>query len=543
MKTSLLHSMLSIIAAVSACNTSALAQVKDHVAALQKQSVESNEVTFGHWGPNASKYSSWTTHTNRLIPVYTFGYQLSEFTGENSLYRNSENLTQLYGKLPANTLNPQAEYCDQTDVYRLQKSAVAAGKKRILLFIFDGMDWQTTRAAAIAKSGTVTYEAGRGTGLAFQDYRAATTDFGYFVTSPHNEGTTTNVNKQVVTNPGGKTLGGYDVTRGGETPWQTTSDLQYPIGKSDTGIASHAYTDSASSATSMCSGVKTYNDAINVDFSGREVVPIARTLQDQGFAVGVVTSVPISHATPACAYASNVHRDDYQDLTRDLLGLPSVFHPGGLPGVDVLLGAGWGEDKDKDGNQGENFVAGNRYLTADDQAKLSQAAGGKYVVAQRTAGVAGNAVLATGVKQAISKKQRLFGYFGVGGGHLPFQTANGDYAPVPSVGNANASKAEVYSEADIQENVNLADMAIAAVEVLNARSDRWWLMIEAGDVDWANHSNNIDNSIGAVLSGENAFLRLTQWIESHGGWDETALILTADHGHYLVLDKPDLLAR
>ena len=86
--------------------------------------------------------------------------------------------------------------------------------------------------------------------------------------------------------------------------------------------------------------------------------PIARKLQQAGYAVGVVTTVPISHATPACAYANNVHRDDYQDLTRDLIGLPSIAHPATpLPGLDVLIGAGWGESKDKDGPQGENFVA------------------------------------------------------------------------------------------------------------------------------------------------------------------------------------------
>ena len=35
-------------------------------------------------------------------------------------------------------------------------------------------------------------------------------------------------------------------------------------------------------------------------------------------------------------------------------------------------------------------------------------------------------------------------------------------------------------------------------------------MIEAGDVDWANHANNIDNSIGAVISGDDAFRATTQ---------------------------------
>jgi len=519
------------------------AQVKDPVAEMQSQSVASNSPLFGHWGPDREKYSSWTSHSNRLIPVYTFGWQLDAVAGEHSPYRQPQRLSALYGQLPTNTLNPQAEYFDQTDVYRLQKMAAEAGKKRIILFVFDGMDWQTTRAAAIAKGGRVAYDSGRGTGLAFQDYRGTVTDFGYCVTSPHNEGTSINVDRQVVTNPGGKVAGGYDVNRGGPHPWSATEDLQYPIGKSVGDEPTHAYTDSAASATSICAGIKTYNDAVNVDFAGREVLPIARTLQEAGYAIGVVTSVPISHATPACAYANNVHRDDYQDLTRDLLGLPSIFHPGGLPGADVLIGAGWGESKDKDGNQGENFVAGNRYLTADDQARIAVGGGGHYIVAERTAEQAGRDVLAAAVQQAIAGGHRLFGYFGVKGGHLPFQTANGDYAPVASVGNPTTAKAESYAPEDLQENVILADMALAAIEVLDAKSDRWWLMVEAGDVDWANHSNNIDNSIGAVLSGDKAFAQVTQWIEQHGGWDETALILTADHGHYLVFDQPEKLAR
>jgi alkaline phosphatase len=517
------------------------AQEEDRLAQLQAQAVASNAAPWGHWGPNSEKYSSWTTHSNRLIPVYSFGLDLDLVSGTNSVYRSAASLEKLYGYLPEQTVNPAADYFDQTDVYRLQQQAAASGKKRIILFVFDGMDWQTTRAAAIAKAGQVAYQSGRGSGLAFQDYRGTETDFGYFVTSPHNDGTTFNVDDQRVNTPGGKLRGGYDPTRGGNAPWAPVTDIGYLIAKGDAGVQ-HAYTDSASSATSLCSGIKTYNDAINVDFAGHEVEPIARQLQEQGFAIGVVTSVPISHATPAAAYANNVSRDDFQDLTRDLLGIPSVFHPGGLPGVDVLIGAGWGQSADTDGGQGKNFVAGNRYISSADLERIDIHQGGRYVVAQRTAGRAGIDVLKEGVKQAIEGKHRLFGYFGVGLGHLPFQTADGGYNPVQSVGNPKSAQAEVYSREDIVENVKLGDMAIAAADVLSAKSDRWWLMVEAGDVDWANHSNNIDNSIGALLSGDEAFARMAAWIETHGGWSDTAVILTADHGHYLWLNQPEVLA-
>ncbi len=509
----------------------------DHFRDLQTAAIEQKKADWGHWGPEPGKYSSWTSHSNRLIPLYSFGMDLSSCRGENSVYRDREKLEKLYGFLPEGTLNPQAEYFDQTDVFGLQKLAAEKGKKCIVLLVFDGMDWQTTWAAAIAKSGKVGYREGRGTGLHFQDYRGTPTDFGFFVTSPHDEGTTTDVNKQrVVTS--GSLRGGYDPASCGSTPWDTFTDAEYPIGKG--AKFKHAYTDSASAATSLTCGIKTYNDSVNVDPLGRQVEPISHKLQREGYAVGAVTSVPISHATPACAYAQNVHRDDYQDLTRDMLGLPSIAHPGTpLPGLDVLIGGGWGESKDKDGPQGDNFVAGNRYLTAKDLETIDTQHGGKYQVALRTKGEAGSDVLANAARDAAKNHRRLFGYFGVKGGHLPFQTADGKFNPTISAG--QTPTAEVYKPEDISENPRLAQMAVAALDVLAARSDKIWLMVEAGDVDWANHANNLDNSIGATLSGDDAFHAVTQWIEKHTGWKDSVVLLTADHGHYLVLDKPEAL--
>ena len=515
----------------------------DHVRDLQTNAVRNAVAEWGHWGPYGEKYSEWLSHSNRLIPVYSFGMSLKDVAGERSIYRDAGRLKSLYGFLPSGTLNEDAEYFDQTDIYRLQKLAAERGKKRVILFVFDGMDWWTTYAAAIHKSGKVGYREGRGVGLYFQNYRGADTDFGYMVTSPHDDGTKVDVNRQRIREPG-RTPGGYDWHLAGDKPWSIASDPLYLIAKSE--VRKHAYTDSASSATSMTAGIKTYNDAINVDPLGRQTPTIAHELQEQGFAIGVVTSVPISHATPACAYAHNVHRDDYQDLTRDLLGLPSISHPEPLLGVDVLLGAGWGERVKSDDGQGDNFVRGNKYLTADDLHAISVNHDGKYLVVQRTAAQSGANLLARAAEEAIERKLRLFGYFGVKGGHLPFRTADGGYDPTLSMKNEEKvgpvpTNAEEYSEADVFENPKLADMATAALRVLSKKSDRFWLMVESGDVDWANHANNIDNSIGAVISGDDTFHAVTEWIENHGGWDDTVLILTADHGHYLVLSRPEML--
>ncbi|HEX5105714.1 MAG TPA: alkaline phosphatase, partial [Pirellulaceae bacterium] len=510
----------------------------EDVRQLQSLAVQQGSATWGLWGPNPDKYSSWTSHSNRLIPLYAFGMDLSTVRGANSLYRDLDRIRALYGYEPEGTLNPSAEYFDQTDVYRLQRKAADEGKSCIVLIVFDGMDWQTSWAAAIWKGKKVGYREGRGTGLQFQDYRGCSTDFGYFVTSPFVEGTSVDVNQQQIATAG-NLRGGYNAGFGGSAPWSSIRDPIYPIGKGAN--LKHAYTDSAASATSLTCGIKTYNDAINVDAFGRQATPIARQLQQEGFAVGVVTSVPISHATPACAYANNVHRDDYQDLSRDLLGLPSISHyPAPLPGVDVLLGAGWGETKDKDGSQGRNFVPGNRYLTASDLEEIGAADQGKYHVCQRTAGKPARSILTEAVASATSNHRRLFGFFGVKGGHLPFQTADGKFDPTISVG--QNPQAEVYSPADISENPTLAELSVAALDVLSSRANRMWLLVEAGDVDWANHQNNIDNSIGAVLSGDAAFQAVAAWIEKNVGWEKSVVLLTADHGHYLVLEQPEVLA-
>ena len=507
----------------------------DYIRQLQFKSVESDQAIFSHWGDRPSKYSGWTNHSNRLVPVYTWGIGLESVAGQNSVYRNEEKLKRLYGYLPEGTLNPKAEYFDQTDIYSLQKEALESGKKNVVVIIFDGMDWQTSQAAAIYKTKKVFAE-GRGSGLHFLDYRRDESGFGAIVSSPHNSDAQGDVNTQQHRFAGGERRGGYSFELGGSYPWSKAIDPSYLLGKK--AQYAHPYTDSAASATSMFSGIKTFNSSINVGPDCELATPIAHDFQRAGYSIGVVSSVPISHATPACAYAHNISRNDYQDISRDLLGLPSVAHrESPLPGVDVLIGCGWGETRSDDRKkQGNNYMSGNKYLHNEDLELIDVANGGKYVIAQRSEGQAGRDVLMKAAKSAADQGHRLFGFFGHTGGHLPYQTADGNYDPT-----RGANRAERYKPEDVQENPTLADMTRAALQVLEKNEKGFWLTIEAGDVDWASHNNNIDDAIGAVFSGDDAFKVVTDWVEANSSWDETAVILTADHGHMLVLDDLEAL--
>lgn len=510
----------------------------DEFAKMQYWATRDGKADWGHWGTNPASYSSWTSHSNRLIPVYIFGDSFDLYQESNSLYRDPSAIQQRFGRIPENCFNERADYGDQTDIYRLQRSAMESGRKKyVFLIVFDGMDWQTTWAAACYRSQGVPYTEGRGNGLLFQDYRVATTDFGFFVSSPFMDDCKTDQDLQQIKVPA-VLRGGYDARLGGSFPWSAPLDIEYPIGKSKGNL--HAVTDSSSSATSMTSGIKTFDGAVNMTPDCKKTEPIAQWAQRTlGMKVGAVTSVPISHATPAAAYANNVSRDDYQDLTRDMLGLPSCSHPAQpLHGMDVVIGTGWGIKAEKAEVQGKNFVPGNVYLTEQDQKSIDVANGGKYQLALRTSGEDGNTLLARQATEAAKNNQRLFGYFGTGAGHLPFQTANGDYLPTRDV-----KGIEKYTPEDLKENPTLATMAQAAIQVLETSPNGFWLMIESGDVDWANHSNNIDNSIGAVFSGDAAFEKVVRWIESKNAWNESLIILTADHGHYFHLTAPEKLLK
>ncbi len=518
---------------------------------LQSDAIGANESPAAYWGTNPKEYTGWKSHSNRLIPVYTFGTKgagqgvdLESYLGEKSDYRDEGKVREFYGYVPDKTVNPNAVWMDQTNIFDIQRAAAAAGKKYIFLVVFDGMDWPTTRAAAIWNQKNIGYTDGRGTGTHFQDFTADnTSQFGFMVTSPHNEGTDVDVNLQTVKNPGGTIRGGYDAASAGDSPWSVPSDPAYLIGKPEDGNPKHAYTDSSSSASSMTAGIKTFNGGINVDPSGAPVQTIAHTLQEKGWRVGAVSSVPISHATPAATYAHNVSRDDYQDLTRDMIGLPSVQHPQTpLRGMDVVIGGGFGNEGDpkKGGtSQGDNYVQGNIYLTDSDLKAVDVEQGGHYVTAIRTPGKNGAESLQQAAAKAVSGHHRLLGFFGMGAynGHLPFATADRNYDPAPGVN----KKAEEYKKEDLQENPTLAEMTTAAINVLASEKKPFWLMVESGDVDWANHDDNIDNSIGAVNSGDDAVRVITNWIEANSDWNESLVIVTADHGHMLNLVKPELL--
>lgn len=145
----------------------------------------------------------------------------------------------------------------------------------------------------------------------------------------------------------------------------------------------------------------------------------------------------------------------------------------------------------------------------------------------------------------------LVGIFGARGqvGNLPWSTADGDFSNTGTTGRldvdrplAEGETTEAFIARERNENPRLHELTSAALDVLEEDQNGFWLMIEGGDIDWAMHDNSIDDAVGAVIEFDRAVLKVTDWIENHGGFEENLLIVTADHDHYLTLneDYPEL---
>ena len=228
--------------------------------------------------------------------------------------------------------------------------ALAAGGNgiNVILMIGDGMGWNMARAAAIAKGGAF-YTAGKGSGLSMQTLRGygLVTTYGTtiqgdtptlsnqpkstgnsalngtktltgaspvrprfsFQASPLNPGTRSDGNSTL---PGN--LSGYDTTKGGPTPWIPLSPAT--PGSYDKDYIKYSYPDSANTATTLYTGVKSYNNAMGVDVYEGKLTTILEIAKQQGKATGLVTSVPVSHATPGAA-ASFVNRRSKYDSDYD----------------------------------------------------------------------------------------------------------------------------------------------------------------------------------------------------------------------------------
>ena len=240
----------------------------------------------------------------------------------------------------------------------------------------------------------------------------------------------------------------------------------------DTASASSLVTDSAAASSSWGGGVRVKNGHLNTGPSGEEYKPILQKFKAAGKAVGCVTTVPITHATPAGFCVNSKSRGDMSEIADKYLPLH----------FDIMIGGG-----------SEFFNGAKR---ADGKDLLKSFREGGYQVAE------------TKLQMVTQSNKPLLGIFSEGG--LPYTL---------DLNHDNVLKETIPS---------LAEMTIHAIELMQKNSKGFVLQVEGGKVDWAAHANDV----GALLYDQIAFDEaITVAIDFAEKNKDTLVIITTDHGN------------
>ncbi|MEM9738595.1 MAG: alkaline phosphatase [Pseudomonadota bacterium] len=263
-----------------------------------------------------------------------------------------------------------------------------------------------------------------------------------------------------------------------------------------------SYTDSAAAGTALLTGRKTANGRINMDWSGD--IPfqtLAQIAMDEGLSAGAVSSVMISHATPASVIAHNVSRNNYADIFNEMVASD----------LAVIMGAG----------HPLYDSSGNAVEPEDDDAY--QYVGGPSTLSSMTSesGLNGFAFV-----DAKSDFQSL-----AAGNDLPARVVGvARSGSTLQAGRQNLPPASTPSGMAFNSGVpDLATMSVGALNVLNQDPDGFFVMIEGGAVDWMGHANDMPRYIEEQVDFNLSVDAVIEWVEAYSSWDETLLIITSDH--------------
>lgn len=246
--------------------------------------------------------------------------------------------------------------------------------------------------------------------------------------------------------------------------------MSFPVASaSTTHSASSPVTDSAAAGTALSAGSKTRNGMLGMGPDTVPVTSIARELSDLGYGVAIVTSVPPDDATPGAFYAHVPNRGMYYEIGRQLA--ESEY--------DFIAGSRLRGLVDKQGNPTD--------LPEVLKANGVQVAHGLQELAALPAGKA-----------------------------LLLNPSDIDYHQIH------------FTIDSVAGAMTLPDMTSAAIERMEKNGrDRFFMMVEGGNIDYGGHANDGGTIIKEVINFNQALRHAYNFYLQHP--DETLIVVTADH--------------
>ena len=246
--------------------------------------------------------------------------------------------------------------------------------------------------------------------------------------------------------------------------------MQFPhAGVITTYSSSSPVTDSAAAGTALSTGYKTKNGMLGMDSDTIAVTSVAEQLFKDGYGVGLVTSVPPDDATPGAFYAHVPHRSMYYDITVQAA----------KSGYQFLGGSNLRGTKDKDGNP-------NDLLDIIKQYNVDYVQG------------------ADAARSSTSERILM---------------VNPKEIEMSQIG---------FTVDSIPGALNLPEMTEICLSHLKKWCpDKFFMMVEGGNIDYAGHSNDGGAAIKETINFNDALKVAYDFYNSHP--DETLIIVTADH--------------
>ena len=247
-------------------------------------------------------------------------------------------------------------------------------------------------------------------------------------------------------------------------------------GLMDTASANSLVTDSSAASSSWGGGVRVNNGSLNVAPDGSRPVPILQKFKAAGKSVGCVTTVPITHATPAGFCVNSESRSDQPGIALQYHGLR----------LDVMMGGG-------------------RQFFSADKRKDKQDVFGKFA--------------ASGYQLAKTRDEMLA---------IDATAAN---APILGVFHQDGLPYALDRENDAElkrTTPTLAEMVGTAIRRLAKNPKGFVLQVEGGKVDWAAHANDVGGLLYDQLAFDEALAAAIAFAEADG---DTLVIVTTDHGN------------
>lgn len=260
--------------------------------------------------------------------------------------------------------------------------------------------------------------------------------------------------------------------------------------------------DSAGTGTAMHTGVKTKAGVLGVDEAlnrgdcaatdGASVANASEIFSAMGKSVGIVSTARLTHATPASVYAHSADRNFEADSNlpegcaqADIASQLIDAMKAGT--IDIALGGGR-----------RNFFVKSDDIK-DDEGKGGRRNEGDLIQAAKDMGV-------------------VYVWDDKGMAEAPL-----DGTPVLGLFESSHMKYEY----DRTGEPSLAEMTAAAIKSLSNNEDGFFLSVEAGRVDHANHAGNLHRVVTDGLAFEEAIKVADELTDD----EDTLIIVTADHEH------------